>query len=312
MGEKAPRKRRLVKGIGCAVVCLALLALGGAATLGIYNCHMHAEVMREGQRIGTDDDYGAAWETIDHVGEGDLGVLFFHNLHGTPRDYDILYGELWKHGIHTYAPMLGGERPSPAVQNGFTAATFATHAEKAYEHLAQRCSRIIVLGSSAGGVQAADVASRYPVERVILVAPAFGIVQPLHLKWSTETCTRRLAPILPIVRKRKKSNINDEEALARFKGFQLMALGGATAFLDYVPGVIARVDAINAPVLCLLSHKDVVADVTTAEETVARMSSAEKRIEYIDESNHMILIDYGRERAAEMVMEFILESLNTK
>ena len=305
-GNKRPRTLKRIVRSACTVIVVLLVLAGG------WHCHMHKEAEREGRRIAEDEEYGAAWETIDCVGQGDLGVLFFHNLHGTPQDFKLLYDELEKRGIHYYTPMLGGERPSPAIQSGFTSATFAAHAERAYKHLARRCTRIIVVGASAGGVQAADVASRFPVERAVLIAPAFGIIQRPYLKPSTEFWTRRLAPVLPLVRKPKKASIDDDEALAAFKGFQIMALGGAAAFFDYRDAVLAQTDAIEAPVLCVLSRSDVVVDDAVAEAVVEDMTSADKRFFYVDESNHLILVDYGREKAAAAIQAFILEAFDAK
>jgi len=236
-------------------------------------------------------------------------VLFLHNLHGTPQDFRLIFDELEARGIHYYAPMLGGERPAPADQNGFTPRTFGAHAERAYVHLSQRCARIIVVGASAGGVQAADVAARHPVDRLVLISPAFRIAQKSWVKPSTEFWTRFVAFFMPLVEKGKKSHIDDPEALAAFRGFRIMAMHGAVAFIDYAPDVLARVDSINVPVLCLVSRGDEVIDVATAEAALGKMQSTDKRLEYIDESNHMILIDYGRERAGELVVGFILESV---
>ena len=156
---KEPSRLKRILRFAVLFVVIALALSGG------WHWHMRLAAEREGRRIAQDEEYGAAWETVDYVGEGDLGVLFFHNLHGTPQDFRLVYDELEERRIHYYTPMLGAERPSPAIQNGFTSATFAGHAERAYAHLSQRCKRVIVVGASAGGVQAADIASRFPVER---------------------------------------------------------------------------------------------------------------------------------------------------
>lgn len=292
-----------------ALTVVVLVLVGLTALVGGCTCYMYMENAQAGREIAADTEWGRAFQTVDYVGRGDLGVLFLHNLHGTPQDFKLVFDELEARDIHYYAPMLGGERPAPAVQNGFTPRTFSAHAERAYSHLSQRCKRIIVVGASAGGVQAADVAERYPVERVVLISPAFRVAQTSWVKPSTEFWTRFVAFFMPLVMKGKKSHIDDPEALAGFRGFRIMAMHGAVAFIDYAPDVLARVDSIDVPVLCLISRRDEVIDVATAEAAFGEMQSTDKRIEYIDESNHMILIDHGRERAAELVVGFVLESV---
>ena len=141
----------------------------------------------------------------------------------------------------------------------------------------------------------------------MLIAPAFGIVQRSYLKPSTEFWTRRLAPVMPLVRRPRKASIDDEEALAAFKGFEIMAMGGAAAFFDYRDTVLEHAADVDSPVLCVLSRNDIVVDAETAEAVVEDMASADKRFLYVDESNHLILVDYGREKAAAAIRDFVLE-----
>ena len=280
--------------------------------LDVFNEFMRREAARHGRRIAEDRAYGSAFESVDFQGQGDLGVLFFHNLHGTPQDYKLVMERLRRERIPFHAPMLGDERPSPAVQKGFTWEHFARQAEDAHERLAERCKRIVVVGASAGALQAVDVAYHHDVERLVLIAPAFGIVRKNFLKPSAEFWSRLLAEIVPLVPKGKPAHINDPQALAEFKGFSIMAMDGVVAVIDYARHTLAHVAEVRAPVLCLLSDNDQVICVRTARDTVGRFGSDDIRFGYVHESNHMILIDYGREEAARMVMDFILEARGTE
>ena len=302
--EEPPREKRALKALKRLYAAVPVLWKG----LEVFNEFMRRKAARRGQRIAEDHAYGSAFESVDFEDDGDLGVLFFHNLHGTPQDYKLLMRDLRRERIPFHAPMLGRERPSPAVQTGFTWERLARQAAEAYGRLAARCGRIIVVGASAGALQAVDVAYHHAVERLVLIAPAFGIVRKTFLKPSTEFWSRVLAEIMPLVPKGKPAHINDPRARAEFKGFSIMAMDGVVAVIDYARHVLAHIEEVRAPVLCLLSDNDHVICVKTAKETVQRFGSEDVRFGYVHESNHMILIDYGREEAARMVLDFILEA----
>jgi len=293
--------RRIVKTLWTVTLCaLALVTL--------FNVFMHFRIEHEAERIATDTSWPNAFESVEYVGAGEAGVLMLHGAYGTPDDFRLLRDRLRGRGISYYAPMLGGDRPSPAVHAGLTHAALRDHALKAYDHLAGRCKRIVVVGHSMGGVQVADVASRRPVAGLVLVAPAFGIATRWYLATRTEAWVHAATPIVPFVPKLRSGGIHDP-SMTDYHEIGTVGLAAIRGMLAQGRDVLQRAGDIRAPVLCLLSTGDDAIDPARAEQAVAAMGSTDKRIVRYEKSNHVILSDYDRQAATDELEAFIMAQL---
>jgi carboxylesterase len=305
--NKAPAgwRRRILRSV-YRTLKIAIVTL---AVVQVFNICMHFRAKAEGRKIA-DTEYGRAFESQDYRGQGDTGVLLFHGLHGTPRNFKAITDALAERRIHYYAPMLGGERPSPSAGLGFTAAGFATHADQAYALLKRRCKRIIIVGHSFGAIQATDVASRHRVEALILTSPAYRITQRWYLQPSMEAWVRTLAPVMPILPKFSPARMNDPSGLDNYAGFTTFPLPSVSTLIDYSGQVLPRADRVKAPVLCLVSRGDEVIDLTSAAAGVKSLGSETKRVVWYTRSNHLVLLDYDRTDANRKVLDFITAHLH--
>jgi len=290
--------RRMVKTLWTVALCALVLVT-------LFNVFMHFWLERDAERIAADTSWPNAFESVEYVGEGDVGVLMLHGAYGTPDDFRLLCDRLEARRISYYAPMLGGERPSPAVHAGLTRAALRDHAIKAYDHLAGRCKRIVVVGYSLGGVQAADVASRRSVRGLALVAPAFGIARRWYLLTSTEAWVQLAAPVIPYAPKLAGGGINDP-SMTDYHEIDTVGLGAVQGLIEQSQDVLSRAGDIRSPVLCLLSAGDDVIDLDRAEGAVGAMGAADKRIVRYESSNHVILSDYDRQAATDELEAFIM------
>ncbi|MDP6634415.1 MAG: alpha/beta fold hydrolase [Phycisphaerae bacterium] len=302
---RPPRRKRIRKFI-YRILKIVIVTL---AVMQLFNIGMYFRATAEGRKIA-DTEYGDAFESVDYCGRGDVGVLLFHGLHGVPRNFQAIMTGLQERGIHYYAPMLGGDRPSPLAGLGFTDARFAMDADRAYAILKQRCKRIIVVGHSFGALQATDIASRHRIVAMVVTSPAYRITQRWFVQPSMEAWTRTLAPVLPLLPKFSPARMNDPSGLDGYTGFATFPLQSVNALVDYSGRVLARANQVKAPVLCLLSRGDEVIDVPSAVAGINSLGSAEKRVVWYTRSNHLVLLDYDREDANRKVLGFITDHLH--
>ena len=299
--RRKPIRRAVYRMLKIAIVTLAVVQL--------FNIAMYFKADAEARKI-VDTEYGRSFESVDYIGDGDVGVLLFHGLHGTPRNFQAVMTGLEQRRIHYYAPMLGGERPSPADGLGFNARRFAADAEYAYRLLAKRCKRIVVEGHSFGALQATDVASRHPVAGLALVSPAYRITQRWYLPPSMESWVKTLTPVMPLLPKFSPARMNDPVGLENYSGFNMFSLQSVSALIDYTHEVLPRAGKVQAPVLALISSGDEVIDIPSAEAGVKSLGSNDKEIIRYTRSNHLILLDYDRREANEKVLGFIVDHLD--
>jgi len=110
---------------------------------------------------------------------GKTGALLLHGFTGTPRDLASLAERLNGAGFTVSLPRLPGHgtNASDFLQSGWR--DWSRAATDAWMDLAGRCESVDVVGYSMGGILAALCASRFPVRRLVLVAPALRTRNPL-------------------------------------------------------------------------------------------------------------------------------------
>jgi carboxylesterase len=288
--------------IAVAALAAAFAGLAVVLLVAILNAVARHRVRAETRAAA---DPAGPFRSLASPGEGDAGILLLHSISGTPRDFDPVLAALEARRIAYEAPMLGGERPGSASGVETTPASLAAHATVAYDRLAARARRIVVVGFSLGGVQAADVAIRRPVAGVVLLAPAFGIARRSYLRPSVEWWVRRVAPHVPVVLKRRPARIRDRRAAGAYRGFRTLALPQVVALMDYAAERAAHLAAIRAPALVVVSRTDDVVCPEAVERAYVAIGSAEKRLLAVERSGHSLLADWDRDEVTREVVAFI-------
>ena len=103
----------------------------------------------------------------------DHAVLLLHGFTMSAMDWTQMGDELERVGIDHYAPTIigfGNIQPSLALATGTS--DWFRQVVDAYDLLAKSHERVSVIGHSLGGTLAAFVATRRPVDHLVLAAPA--------------------------------------------------------------------------------------------------------------------------------------------
>jgi len=110
---------------------------------------------------------------------GREGVLLLHGFTGTPRDLAGLGGRLGEGGFAVSIPRLPGHGTNGEdfLQTGWR--DWLRAAVDAFSDLRARCETVHLVGYSMGGLLAVLLASRFPVGRLVLLAPALRASNPL-------------------------------------------------------------------------------------------------------------------------------------
>src|SRR6056297_1494816 len=89
-----------------------------------------------------------AWS---HVGDGDVGVLVIHGFTGNPSSMTPQAEAFAAAGLHVEQPRLPGHGTTLEDMQTTGWADWSGEAAAAYDRLAERASKIVVIGLSMGG-----------------------------------------------------------------------------------------------------------------------------------------------------------------
>jgi carboxylesterase len=112
-------------------------------------------------------------EPFSHVGSGDAGVLVLHGFTGNPGSMRGLADACATAGFHVEMPQLAGHGTAIEDMVPTRWSDWSRDAETAYQTLAARASKIVVMGLSMGGSLTLWVGAQHPeVKGIVCVNPA--------------------------------------------------------------------------------------------------------------------------------------------
>lgn len=112
-------------------------------------------------------------EPFSHVGSGDAGVLVLHGFTGNPGSMRGLAEACAAAGFHVELPQLAGHGTAMEDMIPTRWSDWSADANAAYNTLAKRASKIVVMGLSMGGALTLWVGAEHPeVVGLVCVNPA--------------------------------------------------------------------------------------------------------------------------------------------
>jgi carboxylesterase len=112
-------------------------------------------------------------EPFSYVGSGDAGVLVLHGFTGNPGSMRGLADACAAAGFHVEMPQLAGHGTAIEDMVPTRWSDWSRDAETAYQALAARASKIVVMGLSMGGSLTLWVGAQHPeVKGIVCVNPA--------------------------------------------------------------------------------------------------------------------------------------------
>ncbi|MFB5660877.1 alpha/beta hydrolase [Alteribacillus sp. HJP-4] len=232
-----------------------------------------------------------------------IGCLCLHGFTGSPWEVEPLANRLSRRkGWLVYTPVLPGHDDGEEI-------TSATHqawiykADLAARELFLHCDKVYVIGFSMGGMLAAYIAARYPVERLVLLSAAAQYISPGQLMRDAgeiiESGLRgemRKHPWYPIFSNKMKTPI---KAVAEF----YKAIREIQPFIN----------RIEVPVFIGQGVQDGLVPRRSAEYLFKEISAPVKQLYFYEQSKHLLCHGINREQVLDDVEKFIfMEKLTTK
>jgi len=224
--------------------------------------------------------------------EGDVAVLCLHGFTATTVEVRKIAAYLKNQGITTKGPLLPGHGTNPYEMNNTRWEDWLGTAEKALLELMQNYKKIFVLGESMGGLLTLHLAAKYPSLLGIMVfAPAVKI----HKLW----ISKFIWPFKSFMQKGKPKDSIPQQS------YTVFPLKAAASLYDFQKIVRKELNLITVPAIIFQGKLDDTVDPLGAVYAYENLGSSDKDFVFLEDSNHIILLDQQLPTVQEICLEFI-------
>ncbi len=223
---------------------------------------------------------------------GKTGVLLLHGLTATTAEVRPFANYLYERGITVAGPLLPGPGTTPQELNLVRWKDWAASAEDAYQGLCLHCDKIFVAGESMGGMLALYLASQQPdILGILLYSPAFSIQ---NIEWA------RFLRYFTAFQAKK----NTDESMP-WQGYYVNPIAAAAQLYYLQREVRKRLPGIKQPALIMQGRLDKTINPQSSQMIYDLIGSQQKRLIWLEQSGHVVLLDREFERVAQISFEFI-------
>ena len=227
-------------------------------------------------------------------------ILLLHGYTGYPGDMRHLATALNQAGYTVSVPRYPGHGTNNRDFRASSWRDWLRRGIDAYLDLAGRHEHVVVGGLSMGGLIAAIVAARFPVERLLLFAPAFRTVNPLV------ALTPILRWVVPPLRNSSPEQYDDAERQYMADEYWNWQWPAQTASLNRLMHIARRsIPDVTVPTLTVVSDADRSVPASVADFIDRRISTEQHYVVRLTESGHVVTNGSERDTVAETVVAWL-------
>lgn len=234
-------------------------------------------------------------EPMSHVG-GPAGALVLHGFTGNPGSMRGIADALVAAGFGVEMPLLPGHGTviEDMLDTGFE--DWLGEAEAAYQRIADRSERVVIVGLSMGGALTAWLGADHP-EVAGLVCINAIVSEPEGMRGFVEELLASGAEVMPGIGSDIAKEGVEESAYAETPVRPLLSMLAAAAGLD------DRLGRITSPMLVIGSPEDHVVPPENSDILAARVAGPVERLS-ASRSFHVATMDHDKELIEDAVVAF--------
>lgn len=238
---------------------------------------------------------------------GPLGCLLLHGLTSTPYEMRLLGERLHAAGHTVHAVRLAGHGTEVEDLEGCSRHDWYRSAEEGLVAVARRCSPVVVVGASLGGLLALRLAQahRETVGALALLAPPLVLRRPwpaLAVSWTSPVLSW-LPSRLRFVAK-TGSDIADPQARRIHPGYRSMPLRSVAEVVALQGEVRSLLREVKQPTLAIQARQDHTVDLQTLAVLQSELPNLWGTV-ILPNSFHVVAVDVERERVAQEILRFV-------
>lgn len=237
-------------------------------------------------------------EPWSFVGSLRSGALVIHGLTSNPDSMRGVAKALAAAGFHVELPLLPGHGTVMEDLVPIRWADWVATVEAAYETLAARVDKVVVVGLSLGGALTLRVGANHPeVAGLVCINPVAEPQEPEVIEM-LQGMIDGGTEVMPGIR---GDIANPDATESGYDGTPLRAL--VSLLVDGLTPMAEEYSGMQMPMLLLNSPQDHVVEPKQSEFLVARYAGPVERIS-LDRSFHVATLDYDKELINEATVAF--------
>ncbi|MBV9388152.1 MAG: alpha/beta fold hydrolase [Chroococcidiopsidaceae cyanobacterium CP_BM_ER_R8_30] len=238
----------------------------------------------------------------------DQACLLLHGLGGGVYEMQLLGEYLHQQGLDVQGINYPGHDQPVSKMPASTWQQWYAYIIEVYQKLTQKYAAVSVVGFSTGCPLGLYLAASNPIQKLVLLSPFLAVKHEWYYLFRPEiylsSIFGQMIDSLPRLRLpiRDKAMRQLAEEVAFFKTFNLISVKSAIELINIVKPLIPKIDV---PTLIVQSLKDTVVDPAGASFIYRQLGSRTKRLHWLQESDHIILLDRERESVFAQIAAFL-------
>ncbi|MEQ9715205.1 MAG: alpha/beta fold hydrolase [Candidatus Asgardarchaeum sp.] len=237
-----------------------------------------------------------------------VGILLIHGFSGSPGEMKPLGEYLADRGFTVNCILLPGHCTSPDDMNTKKWQDWANAVENGYKELQDMgIKNVFVCGLSMGGVL-----TLYLGEKYTDVSGLIPMAAPVEIKNWKLTFLPLLKHFKKFITKETAVKEAKEEYELKHFSYDVVPLSALHELLKLLKVVRKNLHKISAPTLIIHSRSDELVAPYNAELIYNNISSADKRIFWLEKSHHVVTLDKERHILYQEIEKFINEHISNQ
>jgi carboxylesterase len=236
-------------------------------------------------------------------GDGAHAVLFLHGWTSSPRELRFAAEKVAAAGFRCRGILFDGHGRTLRALEGVTFRDHLAQAERAFGELALSHDRVSLCGFSMGGLAALHLAARRKVSNLVLISPflkPWGSTMGLPNNFLLGK-----VPLPAMVAKELPGPIKDASQLPHHIAYHAMPSKEMMTVIQGARDLAGKEGSITSPTLILHGIHDKTSEYSASEALLRNLGSDDKTLIAFNRSNHVITLDFDRERVETEMVEWL-------
>lgn len=239
-----------------------------------------------------------------------VGCLLVHGFVSAPQEMHWLGERLNAAGFTVHGLRLYGHATQASDLYHVRWRDWIASVEDGYHLIKDQCEKIAVIGMSLGGAIALVISSYLPIDCAITVSTPFQTIPYSKLSFLRATLPgfRIIQSLIKFLPKPPPLDFHDRQAAKDHLTYSVLPIRGIIEIDKLLDQMQRTLPQLSIPVLVIHSLTDRGVPIDNAHKIAHALGSDTVETLFVEESGHVVLLEPERQRAANTIIKFILNS----